>query len=203
MSFAERRGCSPRIAHRFNLRHPSSKTSDERLTNGRVRPADQCILHPPHHGVRRTVKAYSDPTAHPAFHPVDDSIRTGNGWNSEGNSGRGYAFRLRQRTRSTQWPPEAHDALHSARTGDSPSTLSPISTRATHDTAALPSIPAGCGSKPYFEAAFFRADFFFAAFLRAAGLRAAAFFRPAPFTLAALRFLGFGVGISSTHLPSR
>ncbi len=55
----------------------------------------------------------------------------------------------------------------------------------------------------YAGAAFFRADFFFAAFLRAAGLRAAAFFRPAPFTLAALRFFGFGAGISSTHLPSR
>ncbi len=134
-----------------------------------------------------------------------NSTRTGYGWNSEGESGSAFVFRLLQNTRSTQRVPEAHDAWSSASHEGFGlhlfgSYFQSILTTVSSEILSSWTLRQRLGN--YAGAAFFRADFFFAAFLRAAGLRAAAFFRPAPFTLAALRFLGFGAGISSTHLPS-
>ena len=50
--------------------------------------------------------------------PIDsNSTRTGYGWNSEGESGSAYVFRLFQNTRSTQRSPEGHNASNPLRTG--------------------------------------------------------------------------------------
>ena len=50
--------------------------------------------------------------------PIDsNSTRTGYGWNSEGESGSVYVFRLFQNTRSTQRSPEGHNASNPLRTG--------------------------------------------------------------------------------------
>jgi hypothetical protein len=60
-----------------------------------------------------------------------NSTRTENGWNSEGESGRAYVFRLGQNTRSTQFPPESADEGTSDLSGASPFTyLGRITTEA-------------------------------------------------------------------------
>lgn len=50
--------------------------------------------------------------------PIDsNSTRTGYGWNSEGESGSAYVFRLFQNTRSTQRSPEGHNASNPLHAG--------------------------------------------------------------------------------------